>query len=80
MAREPKAPKLDKDGNPIKRAPVGPRPAYLLYGIVDGEGNPVPGAKLVNHGVVRKAEDALSAIDKMRSAGVEVAYERFELK
>lgn len=70
---------LKKDGTPKAKRGEGvaskPRPAYLVYTVVDPNGTPIPGASLTINKVTRKAEDVLA-----ETAGQDVKrYQRFEI-
>lgn len=59
-----------------REAARAPKPAYLVYNVVDGEGNTIPNATITVGEVTRSAEEALTVIDGDKS----LKYARILLK
>ena len=49
--------------------PAKPKASFLLYSIVDADGNALPGAKLTGVEVLRSGDDVLDKVDAATNAG-----------
>lgn len=49
--------------------PAKPKASFLLYSIVDADGNGLPGAKLQGVEILRSGDDVLDRVDAATNAG-----------